>query len=162
MISINFTLALLSALSRLITTLKESDNLSNDQEIDFLKALLESKELNALVNVHTKVAKVGRDERLAPVLSTSAQVLYEVLEQLSQRCHLSDDCKEAFHLLQESHVQVRRLQSIDNVIEPNLNITYSIYSLHTMPLHRRISIPICPRCLLRWMRMRRPSRLSSS
>ncbi|XP_023179417.1 MAGUK p55 subfamily member 7 isoform X2 [Drosophila hydei] len=93
------------ALSRLITTLKESDNLSNDQEIDFLKALLESKELNALVNVHTKVAKVGRDERLAPVLSTSSQVLYEVLEQLSQHCHLSDDCKEAFHLLQDSHVQ---------------------------------------------------------
>ncbi|XP_030371230.1 MAGUK p55 subfamily member 7 isoform X3 [Scaptodrosophila lebanonensis] len=93
------------ALSKLITTLKESDNLSNDQEIDFLKALLESKELNALVNVHTKVAKVGRDERLAPVLSTSAQVLYEVLEQLSQRCHLSDDCKEAFHLLQDAHVQ---------------------------------------------------------
>ncbi|XP_034478749.1 MAGUK p55 subfamily member 7 isoform X3 [Drosophila innubila] len=93
------------ALSRLITTLKESDNLSNDQEIDFLKALLESKELNALVNVHTKVAKVGRDDRLAPVLSTSAQVLYEVLELLSQRCHLSDDCKETFHLLQDSHVQ---------------------------------------------------------
>ncbi|XP_032306359.1 MAGUK p55 subfamily member 7 isoform X4 [Drosophila ananassae] len=93
------------ALSKLITTLKESENLSNDQEIDFLKALLESKELNALVNVHTKVAKVGRDDRLAPVLSTSAQVLYEVLEQLSQRCHLSDDCREAFHLLQDSHVQ---------------------------------------------------------
>ncbi|XP_034104602.1 MAGUK p55 subfamily member 7 isoform X1 [Drosophila nasuta] len=93
------------ALSRLITTLKESDNLSNDQEIDFLKALLESKELNALVNVHTKVAKVGRDDRLAPVLSSSAQVLYEVLEQLSQRCHLNDECKEAFHLLQDSHVQ---------------------------------------------------------
>ncbi|XP_015040761.2 MAGUK p55 subfamily member 7 isoform X3 [Drosophila pseudoobscura] len=93
------------ALSKLFTTLKESENLSNDQEIDFLKALLESKELNALVNVHTKVAKVGRDERLAPVLSTSAQVLYEVLEQLSQRCHLSEDCKEAFHLLQDAHVQ---------------------------------------------------------
>ncbi|ALC41466.1 metro [Drosophila busckii] len=93
------------ALSRLITSLKESDNLNNDQEIDFLKALLESKELNALVNVHTKVAKVGRDERLAPVLSTSAQVLYEVLEQLSQRCHLSEECKEAFHVLQNSHVQ---------------------------------------------------------
>ncbi|XP_016947416.1 MAGUK p55 subfamily member 7 isoform X3 [Drosophila biarmipes] len=93
------------ALSKLITTLKESENLSNDQEIDFLKALLESKELNALVNVHTKVAKVGRDDRLAPVLSTSAQVLYEVLEQLAQHCHLNDDCKEAFHLLQDSHLQ---------------------------------------------------------
>ncbi|KMY92920.1 MAGUK p55 subfamily member 7 isoform X4 [Drosophila simulans] len=93
------------ALSKLISTLKESENLSNDQEIDFLKALLESKELNALVNVHTKVAKVGRDDRLAPVLSTSAQVLYEVLEQLSQHCHLNDDCKEAFHLLQDSHLQ---------------------------------------------------------
>ncbi|XP_017481776.1 PREDICTED: MAGUK p55 subfamily member 7 isoform X1 [Rhagoletis zephyria] len=93
------------ALSKLITSLKEAENLSNDQEIDFLKALLESKELNALVNVHTKVAKVGRDDRLAPVLSTSGQILYEVLEQLSQRCHLSEECKEAFHLLQESHLQ---------------------------------------------------------
>uniref|UniRef100_A0A1A9VI81 MAGUK p55 subfamily member 7 n=1 Tax=Glossina austeni TaxID=7395 RepID=A0A1A9VI81_GLOAU len=60
------------ALSKLITTLKEAETLSNDQEIDFLKALLESKELNALVNVHTKVAKVGRDDRLAPMLSNSA------------------------------------------------------------------------------------------
>ncbi|XP_068144956.1 MAGUK p55 subfamily member 7 isoform X3 [Drosophila tropicalis] len=93
------------ALSKLFTTLKESDNLSNDQEIDFLKALLESKELNALVNVHTKVAKVGRDDRLAPVLSTSSQVLYEVLEQLSQHCHLNEECKEVFHLLQDVHLQ---------------------------------------------------------
>ncbi|XP_039956522.1 MAGUK p55 subfamily member 7 isoform X4 [Bactrocera neohumeralis] len=93
------------ALSKLITSLKEAENLSNDQEIDFLKALLESKELNALVNVHTKVAKVGRDDRLAPVLSTSGQILYEVLEQLSQRCHLNEECKEAFHLLQEPHLQ---------------------------------------------------------
>ncbi|XP_054739083.1 MAGUK p55 subfamily member 7 isoform X3 [Anastrepha obliqua] len=93
------------ALSKLITSLKEAENLSNDQEIDFLKALLESKELNALVNVHTKVAKVGRDDRLAPVLSTSGQILYEVLEQLSQRCHLNEECKDAFHLLQEPHLQ---------------------------------------------------------
>ncbi|XP_067631817.1 MAGUK p55 subfamily member 7 isoform X3 [Eurosta solidaginis] len=93
------------SLSKLITSLKEAENLSNDQEIDFLKALLESKELNALVNVHTKVAKVGRDDRLAPVLSTSGQILFEVLEQLSQRCHLSEDCKEAFHMLQEPHFQ---------------------------------------------------------
>ena len=62
------------ALSKLITSLKDADSLSNDQEIDFLKALLESKELNALVNVHSKVAKVGRDDRLAPILSTSAMV----------------------------------------------------------------------------------------
>ena len=54
--------------------MKEAENLSNDQEIDFLKALLESRELNALVNVHSKVAKVGRDDKLVPVLSTSAQV----------------------------------------------------------------------------------------
>ncbi|XP_037809260.1 MAGUK p55 subfamily member 7 isoform X3 [Lucilia sericata] len=93
------------ALSKLITSLKDTDSLSNDQEIDFLKALLESKELNALVNVHSKVAKVGRDDRLAPILSTSAMILYEVLEQLSQRCHLSDECREAFHLLQKPHLQ---------------------------------------------------------
>ena len=57
-----------------MTSLKETETLSSEQEIDFLKTLLESKELNALVNVHSKVAKVGRDDRLAPLLSTSMQV----------------------------------------------------------------------------------------
>lgn len=93
------------ALSKLVSSLKETDTLSSEEEIDFLKSLLESKELNALVNVHSKVAKVGRDEKLAPLLSTSTQVLLEVLEQLSQRCHLSPVCKEAFYLLQNPHLQ---------------------------------------------------------
>ncbi|KAH8237439.1 hypothetical protein KR038_012087 [Drosophila bunnanda] len=123
------------ALSKLITTLKESDNLSNDQEIDFLKALLESKELNALVNVHTKVAKVGRDDRLAPVLSTSAQVLYEVLEQLSQRCHLNEDCKEAFHLLQDSHVQV----TIRGGAKPDLSVIFEYIFQHLLFAHDAIA-----------------------
>ncbi|XP_055387498.1 MAGUK p55 subfamily member 7 isoform X3 [Condylostylus longicornis] len=93
------------ALSKLVTSLKETETLSSEQEIDFLKTLLESKELNALVNVHSKVAKVCKDDRLAPLLSSSSQVLHEVLEQLSQRCHISPMCKEAFHLLQDPHLQ---------------------------------------------------------
>ncbi|XP_059225633.1 MAGUK p55 subfamily member 7 isoform X1 [Stomoxys calcitrans] len=93
------------ALSKLIASLKEAESLSNDQEIDFLQTLLESKELNALVNVHSKVAKVGRDDRLAPILSTSGMIMCEVLEQLSQQCHLNEDCREAFHLLQKPHLQ---------------------------------------------------------
>lgn len=93
------------ALSKLVTSLKETETLSSEQEIDFLKSLLESKELNALVNVHSKVAKVGRDDKLAPLLSTSTQVLLDVLEQLAQRCHLSPICKEAFYLLQNPHLQ---------------------------------------------------------
>ncbi|XP_055919447.1 MAGUK p55 subfamily member 7 isoform X1 [Eupeodes corollae] len=93
------------ALSKLVSSLQETETLSSEQEIDFLKTLLESKELNALVNVHSKVAKVLRDDKLAPLLSTSTQVLIEVLEQLSQRCHLSPICKEAFYLLQNPHLQ---------------------------------------------------------
>ncbi|XP_075166094.1 membrane palmitoylated protein 7-like protein metro isoform X2 [Haematobia irritans] len=93
------------ALSKLIASLKEAESLSNDQEIDFLQTLLESKELNALVNVHSKVGKVGRDDRLAPILSTSGMIMCEVLEQLSQQCHLNEDCREAFHLLQKPHLQ---------------------------------------------------------
>lgn len=34
------------------------------------------------------------------------QVALEVLEQLSQRCHISLLCKEIFYLLQKPHVQV--------------------------------------------------------
>lgn len=59
-----------------MSSLKEAESLSSEQELNFLQNLLESKEINALVNVHTKVAKVGKDDRLAPVMSTSMQVIF--------------------------------------------------------------------------------------
>ncbi|XP_037046236.1 MAGUK p55 subfamily member 7 isoform X2 [Bradysia coprophila] len=92
-------------LSKLVNSLKETESLSSEQELDFLQSLLESKELNALVNVHSKVAKVGKDDRLAPLMSSSLQVALEVLEQVSQRCHISAVSKEIFTLLQKPHLQ---------------------------------------------------------
>ncbi|XP_055319488.1 MAGUK p55 subfamily member 7 isoform X1 [Sitodiplosis mosellana] len=92
-------------LSKLVTSLKEAESLSSEQELGFLQNLLESKEINALVNVHSKVGKVIKDEKCAPLMSSSIQVALEVLEQLSQRCHISPLCKEIFYLLQKPHVQ---------------------------------------------------------
>lgn len=60
-----------------MSSLKEAESLSSEQELNFLQGLLESKEINALVNVHNKVGKVGKDERLAPIMSTSMQVIYK-------------------------------------------------------------------------------------
>ncbi|XP_065081111.1 MAGUK p55 subfamily member 7 isoform X3 [Ochlerotatus camptorhynchus] len=92
-------------ISKLITSLKEADSLSNEQELGFLQNLLQSKELNALVNVHSKVAKINKDDRIAPLLSSSMQVLIEVLELLAPRCHISPLCREVFHMLQTPHLQ---------------------------------------------------------
>ncbi|KAJ6643341.1 MAGUK p55 subfamily member 7 [Pseudolycoriella hygida] len=92
-------------LSKLVNSLKETESLSSQQEMDFLQTLLESKELNALVNVHSKVAKIRKDDRLAPLMSSSLQVALEVLEQVSQRCHISPISKEIFTLLQKPHLQ---------------------------------------------------------
>jgi hypothetical protein len=64
----------LLVLSKLLTSLNESDNkLSGEQEMQFLQSLLQSKEINALVNVHHKVAKLIKDDRIAPILSASMQ-----------------------------------------------------------------------------------------
>lgn len=65
----------MAALTKLVTSLKETDSLSTEHELGFLQSLLESKELNALVSVHSKVAKVNKDERLAPIMSTALQVM---------------------------------------------------------------------------------------
>lgn len=92
-------------ISKLITSLKESEGLSDEQDLGFLQNLLQSKELNALVNVHSKVAKINKDDRIAPLLSSSMQVLLETLELLSPRCHISPLCREIFHLLQTPHLQ---------------------------------------------------------
>uniref|UniRef100_A0A8D8PGQ6 MAGUK p55 subfamily member 7 n=2 Tax=Culex pipiens TaxID=7175 RepID=A0A8D8PGQ6_CULPI len=92
-------------ISKLITSLKESEGLSDEQDLGFLQNLLQSKELNALVNVHSKVAKINKDDRIAPLLSSSMQVLLETLELLAPRCHISPLCREIFHLLQTPHLQ---------------------------------------------------------
>lgn len=65
-----------TVLSKLVSSLKEAESLSSERELNFLQSLLESKEINALVNVHTKVGKVGKDERLVPIMSTSMQVQF--------------------------------------------------------------------------------------
>lgn len=57
-----------------MTSLKEADSLSSEQELNFLQNLLESKEINALVNVHSKVGKVCKDEKCAPLMSSSIEV----------------------------------------------------------------------------------------
>lgn len=63
------------ALSKLISSLQDVEKISSSgDDIDFLKGLLQSKELNALVNVHSKVAKICKDDRLIPTLSTSTKV----------------------------------------------------------------------------------------
>lgn len=73
-ISILHCVSFPAALTKLVNSLKETDSLSSEQELGFLQSLLESKELNALVNVHSKVAKVCKNDRLLPVMSTSLQV----------------------------------------------------------------------------------------
>lgn len=76
----NSFIYLSSVLSKLITSLNDAETLSGESDLLFLRTLLQSKELNALVTVHGKVAKIGKDDRLAPVLSDSMQVriLYEM------------------------------------------------------------------------------------
>lgn len=69
----------IAALTKLVNSLKSSESLSSEADLGFLQNLLESKELNALVNVHSKVAKVNKDDRLLPIMSTSMQVCSSVI-----------------------------------------------------------------------------------
>lgn len=69
-----FTLKHFIVLSKLVTSLKEAKSLSSEQELCFLQNLLESKEINALVNIHNKVGKINKEEKCAPIMSSSIQV----------------------------------------------------------------------------------------
>lgn len=65
----------ISVLLKLLTSLNSAETKpSGEQELQFLQSLLQSKEINALVNVHHKVAKIVKDDRIAPILSASMQV----------------------------------------------------------------------------------------
>ncbi|KAK9700542.1 L27 domain [Popillia japonica] len=91
---------------RLLTSLQQANELpSTDEELGFLSDLLQSKELHALVNVHNKIITNGASDKFFPMLSTSVNVMYDVLEVIAVRTHISEDCKELFYLLQKPHVQ---------------------------------------------------------
>ncbi|XP_060833086.1 MAGUK p55 subfamily member 7 isoform X3 [Bombus pascuorum] len=97
-----------SALSKLLNSLQESKSeipSCTDEEFGFLSELLQSKELNALVNVHNKILNNVKDDKFFPVLSNSMDIDIEVLDLLSTKTHISKDCKELFHLLQKPHIQ---------------------------------------------------------
>ncbi|XP_018569727.1 MAGUK p55 subfamily member 7 isoform X2 [Anoplophora glabripennis] len=94
------------ALTRLLTSLQQASNLpSTEEELGFLSDLLQSKELHALFIVHHKVISNGASDKFFPMLSTSMDVMADVLEELVNRPYMSDDCKELFYLLQKPHVQ---------------------------------------------------------
>ncbi|XP_066581182.1 MAGUK p55 subfamily member 7 isoform X2 [Prorops nasuta] len=95
-------------LSKLLNSLQEKrSDIPNctDEEFSFLSELLQSKELNALVNVHNKILSNVKDDKFFPVLSNSMDIDIEVLDLLSTKTNLSDECKELFHLLQKPHIQ---------------------------------------------------------
>lgn len=96
---------LTNLLSTLETNKSEIPNCT-DEEFGFLSELLQSKELNALVQVHNKIVHQLKNENVAPVLSNSMDIDVEVLDQLSHKTHSSEDCKELFFLLQKPHIQV--------------------------------------------------------
>ncbi|XP_076681443.1 membrane palmitoylated protein 7-like protein metro isoform X5 [Andrena cerasifolii] len=96
------------ALSKLLNSLQESRNdipSCAEEEFSFLSELLQSKELNALVNVHNKIVNNVKDDKFFPVLSNSMDIDIDVLDLLSTKTHISKECKELFHLLQRPHIQ---------------------------------------------------------
>ncbi|XP_072743621.1 MAGUK p55 subfamily member 7 isoform X3 [Anoplolepis gracilipes] len=96
------------ALSKLLNSLRENKSeipSCTDEEFGFLSELLQSKELNALVNVHNKILNNVKDDKFFPVLSNSMDIDIEVLDLLSTKTHISADWKELFQLLQKPHIQ---------------------------------------------------------
>ncbi|XP_011331244.1 MAGUK p55 subfamily member 7 isoform X7 [Ooceraea biroi] len=96
------------ALSKLLNSLQENKSeipSCTEEEFGFLSELLQSKELNALVNVHNKILNNTKDDKFFPVLSNSMDIDVEVLDMLSTKTHVSAEYKELFHLLQKPHIQ---------------------------------------------------------
>ncbi|XP_072930983.1 MAGUK p55 subfamily member 7 isoform X1 [Epargyreus clarus] len=92
------------ALTRLLTSLKEVPS-GGEEDLAFLSELLQSKQLNALVQVHNKIVAKGKDDKFYPLLSNAMQVTLEVLEMFGQVVTTSKDYDELLSLLQKPHFQ---------------------------------------------------------
>lgn len=94
----------ISALTRLLLSLKEVQ--TNGEDVLFLSELLQSKQLNALVQVHNKIVAKGKDDRFYPLLSNAMQVTLEVLELLGNAPSVSAEYEVLLSILQKPHFQV--------------------------------------------------------
>ncbi|XP_028169744.1 MAGUK p55 subfamily member 7 isoform X2 [Ostrinia furnacalis] len=91
------------ALTRLLASLKEVQ--SGGEDLAFLSELLQSKQLNALVQVHNKIVAKGKDDKFYPLLSNAMQVTLEVLDLLGEMVASSKEYEELLGLLQKPHFQ---------------------------------------------------------
>ncbi|VEN40426.1 unnamed protein product [Callosobruchus maculatus] len=92
-------------IGRLLSCLEKESGMLVEEDLAFLNVMFNSKSLHALVNVYNKIRN-GTSDKLIPVLSSSIDVLADVLEELVHRTYrLSPDGKELFHLLQRPHLQ---------------------------------------------------------
>ncbi|CAH2218790.1 jg25994 [Pararge aegeria aegeria] len=92
------------ALTRLLSSLKEVQ--SGGEDVAFLNELLQSRQLNALVQVHNKiVAAQCKDDKFFPLLSNAMQVTLEVLEMFGNVHTVSKEFEELLILLQKPHLQ---------------------------------------------------------
>ncbi|CAG9781910.1 unnamed protein product [Diatraea saccharalis] len=91
------------ALTRLLTSLKEIQ--TGGEDFAFLSELLQSKQLNALVQVHNKIVAKGKDDKFYPLLSNAMQVTLEVLDLLSDIVSGSQEYQELLSLLHKPHFQ---------------------------------------------------------
>lgn len=55
--------------------------------------------------MHNIILNNGREEKLHPTLSNGMQIALEVLDVLSPKTHIHNECRELFLLLQKPHVQ---------------------------------------------------------
>ncbi|CAK1588160.1 unnamed protein product [Parnassius mnemosyne] len=91
------------ALTKLLASLKEVQ--SDGEDVAFLSELLQSKQLNALVQVHNKIVAKGKDDKFFPLLSNAMQVTLEVLEMLVDVAAVSNEYEELLRVLQKPHFQ---------------------------------------------------------
>ncbi|CAH1961152.1 unnamed protein product [Acanthoscelides obtectus] len=92
-------------IGKLLSCLEKESGMLLEEDLAFLNVMFNSKSLHALVNVYNKIRN-GTSDKLIPVLSSSIDVLADVLEDLARKTYrLSEDGKELFQLLQKPHLQ---------------------------------------------------------
>ncbi|XP_052121908.1 MAGUK p55 subfamily member 7 isoform X5 [Frankliniella occidentalis] len=114
--SINAALpSLLKALDECRTSLP-----ATNEAFNFITGVLKSRELNALVNVHSQISNRVNDDSFHPIVSNGLQIAADVLDLLTTRKNLSADFEEICSLLKKPHIQ-RLLDAHDAVAQKDYN-----------------------------------------
>ncbi len=86
----------------------EDDLIEEEEQRDFLRSLLQSKELNSVLKMYNVILFANQEQ--CPCVSNCCQIAAEVMEDVRPYALMIEECRELYAILTTPHIRVNTVE----------------------------------------------------